>query len=75
MVEPGYIYTRRKTFTHKKKRTSRNGPGIEVPRQIGIIYKSMHVIINTHPCNFLYVYSYYMHVYIILYGPCLLFSN
>ena len=26
-------------------------------------HTSMHVIINTHPCNSLYIYSYYMHIY------------
>ena len=64
--------TRRKTFTHEK----REQVGMDLVRstEANRNHTGMHVIINTHPCNSLYKYSYYMHVYI-LYGPCLLFSN
>ena len=66
------VFTRRKTFTHEK----REQVGMDLVRstEANRNHTGMHVIINTHPCNSLYKYSYYMHVYI-LYGPCLLFSN
>ena len=63
-------YTRRKTFTHEKR--EQVGMNLVRSTEANRNQTSMHVIINTHPCNSLYIYcSYYVHVYI-LYGPCLL---
>ena len=46
--------TRRKTFTHEK----REQVGMDLVRstEANRNHTSMHVIINTHPCNSLYIY-------------------